>query len=222
MKKSIIMSLSVFILAIMLTACKTGGMMEYQNKKDNPQIQVGEFRSPSSKLLLSLPEEMEVDKEPKFEPVAEAVKSYVSAKDSNLPESGVYNVKPKDDYYKFMINVQYACFDKDKIERETGQEFNFNLDEGVAAYVKDMKARAENESNNMKDLDINVTTINIDGKDARSINYSFKNKGYPVFGKMINIVDNDTVWGISFNGDGKDNDVPKEIDKIIETIRFSK
>ena len=96
------------------------------------------------------------------------------------------------------------------------------MDEGVAAYVKDMKARVENESNNMKDLDINVTTINIDGKDARSINYSFKNKGYPVFGKMINIVDNDTVWGISFNGDGKDNDVPKEIDKIIETIRFSK
>ena len=61
MKKSIIMVLSVCILAIMLTACKTGGMMEYQNKKDNPQIQVGEFRSPSSKLLLSLPEEMVVD-----------------------------------------------------------------------------------------------------------------------------------------------------------------
>jgi len=214
------------ILLIVLTlsiGCKTGGVMEYQKNENNPQIVVKELNSPSSVLTISIPDEMTADVSPKDEPVKGEMEPYITNKGSIYPAHGVYEIKSTDENFPYIIRIEYVCFDKEKIENETGQSFTPSIDGAAEYYSNSMKESSKSGSKATQNLDINISNISVDGKDARLINSSFKNNGYPVINKSIYVVDNNGIlWLVSFNCNGKDKNVSNKVDKVIETIKFSK
>ena len=217
--------LFVFLIIILTLSigCKTGGVMEYQKNENNPQTVVKEFKSPSSVLTISVPDEMNANSTPKEEPVKVEMEPYITNKGSIFPAHGVYDIKSDDENFPYIIRIEYVCFDKEKIESETGQSFTPSIDGAAEFYSNSMKESSKSGSKATQNLDINISNISVDGKDARLINASFKNNGYPVINKSIYVVDNNGIlWLVAFNCNGKEKTVSNKVDKVIDTIKFSK